>query len=238
MNLKKMTGKDICTGVVAACLVVCFLVYIFVYRSYNEKSELKTQNDALQKEVDDMKVYYDKMPEYKQEKTRMVGAVSTYTEDYPGDAKEEDALMLAVKMNEVATVNFNQINMDSPKVIYTVAEDVVKSAGIEGLDTKIEFVNKQITYSNLTDYSNFKRCVEEVYNSPYRVAVNTVAYTKDSPDNNFINGTIDVTFYSLRGMNKTYEYPEMPEYVSGTSDFFTLFKYDDYEEYTSGLVEE
>lgn len=221
--MKNVTNKQVFMVVLLIGVVVCLLVYMLVFSSYNDKTEaLKKSNEQLRTEVDDMKQYYDNMESYIADTNRMVAGISEMTEDYPGDAREEDVLMMAVDIQSVATVNYDKINVEEPKAIFTVAEETVTGASIDGLMEQIDFMMRQATYSNETSYGSLKRAIEKVYESPYRIGINSISYKKDNDSNNYMKGTIDICYYSVRGMGKEYTAPNMPSYFGGVTDLFGL----------------
>lgn len=204
-------------------VVVCLMVYMLVFDKYNEQTAaLKTSNAQLKIDVEDMKQYYDNIPVYRADINQMMASISEFTEDYPGDAKEEDVVMMAVAMNSVAVINFDKINVEEPKIIHTVPVETVTGAAVEGMEEAVDFVVRQASYSNTTTYSNLKSAVAEVYKSPYRIGINSLSYKKDNAANNYIQGTIDISYYSLRGMGKSYEDPNMPTYFGGATDLFGI----------------
>jgi len=219
--MKKLTSKEICYGVIAAVACACLLVYMFVVKNYNEKTDvLKASNAELRQKVEDMKQYYDNMAFYKSEKTRMTGEVNTLTADYPGNAREEDTIMMAVDLNNTAIINFDDIKISGNDAIHTIPKETVTAAGIEGLNSEIVFRQRQATYGNTTDYADLKTVINRIYESPYRIGVNSISYAKDNDANNLIKGTIDITYYNLEGMNKEYKKPDMSEYMSGSMELF------------------
>ncbi|MBR1855393.1 MAG: hypothetical protein IJ794_20000 [Lachnospiraceae bacterium] len=225
---KKFGAKEVCGAVAVIGVLVCLLVYILVFNKYNELTEeLTSQNNALEAQVNDMKVYYDKIPYYKENIETMKATIEQVTADYPGDAREEDVIMMAVRMQREALINFDKIGIESTKTIYSVPEDIVKGLNDDNLKTQIDFNAKHATYGCDTDYSNFKTAVSTVYDDAYRVGINTVSFKKSADDNNFIEGTIDITYYTLAGMNKEYTKPDMAEYISGVTDLFPAIEGDE-----------
>lgn len=224
--MKNVTKQQVFSVVLLIGVVVCLLIYMLVFTKYNDATAaLKTSNAALKTEVDSMKEYYDNMEVYRTKVKEMVADIEERTEDYPGDAKEEDVIMMARDMSAVALMNFDKINVESPKVLLNIPEETVKGANIEGLDQSIDFVERKATYSNQTTYGNLKSAVEKVYDSPYRIGISSIAYRKESETNNFVQGTIDVCFYSINGMGKEYTAPEMPVYFGGATDLFGALPY-------------
>lgn len=223
--MKKITSKQVFTVVLLIGVVACLIVYMQVFTKFNDLTEeLKTSNEQLRADVEDMKQYYDQMEVYKADTKDMINAVEKLTADYPGDAKEEDVVMMAVDMQSVATINYDQINIKSPEKIHTISEETVAGAELEGMDGEINFMMRRATYSNTTTYADMKQAVQKVYESPYRIGVDSIAYKKNGDSDNYIEGTITISYYSLRGMGKDYTAPKMPTYFGGASgnDLFGL----------------
>lgn len=221
--MKKITSKQVFMVVTLIGVVVCLLIYMLVFTKYNDlTTALESSNAQLQTQVDDMKQYYDNLEVYRKDSADMVAAVSEMTEDYPADAREEDVLMMAVNLQSAAVINYDKINIASPETVHTIPVETVTGAAVEGLEEQIDFMARQATYSNTITYSGLKSAIERVYASPYRIGINTISYKKDSDSNNFLKGTIDITYYSLSGMGKEYTAPEMPAYFGGGTDLFGL----------------
>lgn len=218
--MKKVTKKHIFLGILAVCVACCLVVYMLVYNKYQTETEtLKASNDALQIEVDDLKVYYDKMDYHNAEIIRMTKFISDQTSDYQNRATEEDVIKMAIDMQNEATVLFKTINIDSAEKIQVVAEDVVAAADIEGYEGEIVFTERQASYQCSTIYEDLKKCIDVVYDNPHRVGIQSVNFKKQSPEHNQIEGIITLSYYAVEGMNKPYEYPDLLEYTtSNTAD--------------------
>lgn len=221
--MKKIDKKQIFWVIVLIGVVACLLIYMLVFTKYRDLTDqLKVSNAALRADVQDMKQYFDNLELYRSEKSKMIALIPQMTADYPGDAREEDVIMMAVDMQTVAIMNFAGINIAEPESIHNIPIETVEGAAIEGLDEEIDFMLRQATYTSKTTYSSFKNAVAKVYESPYRIGVNAVAFKKDADTNNVIAGTIDISYYSLQGMGKEYKLPEMPSYAGGSMDLFGL----------------
>ena len=209
--MKKLTKKQVFVVVLILVIGVCAVVYSMVFSDYKTKTEaLKASNDTLEAEVKDLEQYFVNMATYKTQQKQMLEDIEIRTADYPGDAREEDVLMMAVDMHSVAIVNFKSISIGASENIHSIAKEAVSAAGAEDYKEQIDFVEKVATYSNITDYGNLKACVEKIYASPYRIGIDAISYRKVSEGNLEIDGTIDIAYYSIKGMNKDYVYQEMP----------------------------
>lgn len=221
--MNKEKAKTIFMGVVGVGIVVCLIVYFMVFNKFNDMtSELKKSNAALQVEVDDMKVYFDEMETNRRLKNEYWEDINSKLQEYTAAIRDEDAIMVAVAMNNDSIINFSEINFKYPEIIHTVAEDIVKKVGEESLTGTVDFYEKQVTYANDTDYSNLKRAVAAIYNSPYRLGISAISYKKQNDTDNLIEGTIDVIYYSVDGLGKEYATPEMPGYLKGATDLFGI----------------
>lgn len=219
--MKKLSAKEICMAIVVAGVALCFVIYLLVFNKYKEETEaLKASNATLEAQVNDLKQYYDNMEFYRKNIAQMKELVAQVTEDYPGDAREEDTIMMAASMQDTTLVNINSINISPQNVIHSIPADVVKGLNDETLQSDIVFQRRNATYSVETNYFHFKDIVSRIYDDKYRIAINSVSFSKESDENNFITGIIDISYYSLDGMNKEYVKPDMTQYASGLVDFF------------------
>jgi hypothetical protein len=220
-TMKKVTNKQVFMVVLVVVIIAVVLVYLNVFVAYTDKADaLQKSNKELQVQVDDMKQYYDNMEVYRTKTSELTTVIEDELADYPADSRVEDAVMMAVSMQDVALVNFDQINIGTSESIYTVPQETVAAANIEGMTEELDFVERQVTYSNELDYTNLKKCISEIYNSPYRVGISAVTYKKQSDDTKIIDGTIDVAYYSLTGLGREYQPLTIPEYQSGTTELF------------------
>lgn len=237
--MKKLGAKEICMGIVVAGIALCLVIYILVFRKYQDETDiLKSSNQQLEIEVNDLKQYYDNIPVYRKNIEDMKTLIADVTKDYPGDAREEDTIMMAVSMQQNAVVNFSSINIAGQKAIHTIPQDVVKGLNDETLQSKIEFRQRQATYNCTTNYSELKNVIARVYDDKYRVAINSVSFTKNAEEDNNITGVIAVSYYSLDGMNKEYVKSEMADYMAGLPDMFRATVNEDGESILFGEVEE
>lgn len=238
--MKKVTSKQIFSGVLVAGIALCLLVYLMVFTKYNDqKAALEKSNKDLQEQVDELKGYYDDMQFHQTQIASMKDAITILTYDYSSEANEEDFIMTAVAMQQNAIINYEKINIDTEEVIHTIPQETVTGAKMEELENQIEFFERKASYANTTDYANLKKCIEEVYKSNQKVGVDAISYKRESESNNFIKGTIDITYYTIQGMGDNYEPPKMDSYLKGgITDMFGKLVTDEDEEGNSSAEEE
>ena len=223
-KLKKYFNKQTFLGITLVGLLVIVVVYVLVYLKYMEKTEsLEASNQVLKNEIRELEEYYNNMEMYKEEIEIMRAAVGDIMSEYPADAREEDIIMMAVQMQENNAISYASINMEESEGVYTVPQNLVAPAQIEGLENDIVFAQKHATYVNETDYHNLKGCIEDIFASPHRIAIENIVYAKDEEDGT-LEGNISLYLYSAQGTDKVYEAPDISKYISGTDDLFKTGK--------------
>lgn len=196
------------------------ILYVFVYMRYSQLTEqLEESNIQLKNSLVELKDYYDNMDKYQRESNQLEEAIEALMVEYPADAKEEDVIMLAVHTQEQNLLNYDNISMSQPELVYTVPQNIVTAASMEGYHQQIDFLEKQATYTNVTDYKNLKGIIEQIYEMPNRIAINNITYTVNE-DSGSLEGMIDLSFYIEAGTQKQYVYPDIDEYISGTDNPF------------------
>lgn len=224
-KIKDLFNKQVMTGIALVGFLVLLILYVFVYLKYVRMTEeLTTANDQLQKKVAVLKEYYDNMEEYQQDSEVMEDEIMTIMSEYPADAREEDVVMLAVNIQKKNSLNYDNINLEEPEIIYSVPQNVVAAGLIEGYAEQIDFRQKKATYVNETNYGNLKGIIEQIYKDPNRIAIHNISYMKEREDSEVLTGIIDVSFYSASGTGKEYVAPDIAEYIKGTENIFQTLK--------------
>lgn len=219
-KIKKMFNKQTFAIVSAVGTLLVVIIYVFVYLDFSEKTQtLELSNRKLAENIKQLEEYDANKAQYEQDIEDYTNAINEIMGNYPADVREEDIIMLAVQIQQNNEIAYNNIKMEDTENVYTVSKDVVQPAGIEEFDKDIIFERKLATYSNTTDYGNLKGCIEQIFNSDNRIAINQIIYTKNK-ETGKLEGNIDLKFYCAKGTQKEYTVPDIKEYISGTSDFF------------------
>lgn len=219
-KLKKIFNKQTFAIISVVGVLAVVLAYVFVYLQFTDKtSALEKSNRELLETVTQLEEYAANRAQYEQDIEDYTVAINEILKQYPADVREEDIVMLAVQMQQENEIVYNNIRMDKMENVYTVNKNAVEPAGIEGLDKDILFEQKAASYSNTTDYGNLKGCIEQIFSSDNRIAINEIIYTKNK-ETGELEGNIDLKFYCAKGTDKEYVLPDIAEYISGTSDFF------------------
>lgn len=218
--LKKYFNQKTFAGISAVGLVIVVMLYVFVYLNLQTQTEeLERANATKQKEVDELAQYYNNLPQYEADIKTMEQQMKDILAEYPADAREEDALMLAVETQKHSAIGYDSIKLEEPVVSWDIPENLVLNADLEDYTQGMQFVSKHISYVNKTTYPNLKSVIETIFNTDQRIAIDNIMYTK-SETTGLLEGTIDVNFYSVNGTGKEYILPEIKEYPAGSSDIF------------------
>lgn len=219
-NLKKYFNQRTFMGVSLIGIVVFVFVYVYVYLGFVEKTEaLEQANMTLKQELQELEEHYQNMASYKQGIEEMQTAIEDILQEYPADAREENVVMLAVQIQEENDITYSSINMEEQEAVYTVPHDLFMTAGLEGFETDVVFAQKHATYVNETTYDDLKECIAQVYAVKERIGMDNIVYCKNQ-ETGMLEGNINLYFYSAAGTGKTYEAPDIAEYISGTENLF------------------
>lgn len=207
-------------GVTLVGVLVLVALYVFVYLDYTSKTEtLQKSNEELRAVITELEEYNTNMEQYKIEIDEIKAEANSILDMYPADAREEDAIMLAVELQERNTIDYDAINMDEKESVYVVEPYLVTAADMEGLDESLVFMQKHAVYVNETTYPQLKSVIKQVYQSNNRIGIDNIVYTKNE-EFGILEGNIDIYFYSLAGTDKEYIAPDIAKYAKGTSDPF------------------
>lgn len=218
--LKNYFNQKTFLGVTLVGALALVVVYVFVYLDYTQKTEeLEKSNNELQAAVNELEEYSNNMEQYKVEIEEIKAEVDAILAQYPADTREEDAIMLAVEVQERNVIDFDAINMEEKEGVYTIEPDLVTAAGLEGLDESLVFAKKHAVYVNETTYAELKSIIKQIYESDNRIGIDNIVYTKNE-EYGILEGNIDIYFYSLAGTDKEYVAPDIAQYAVGTDDLF------------------
>lgn len=220
--MKKEKNKNTLIYVAAFGALLMVLCYVFVFQKFNTAAEeLERSNRELNQRVADLKVYYDNRELYLNESERIRQEIGGILEEYPADAREEDAIKLAIYMQMQSGLAYSNISISSPESVKIIPSETVTSAGIEEYSGQIAFSGRDASYVNEISYEGLKGAVKTIFESNNRIGINNIAYVKNETN---LTGSIDVTFYSAQGTGKEYTAPDLMQYLSGTENIFGTFK--------------
>ena len=224
--MKKNSSKQTALYVALFGVLALVVVYFLVYKAYMDKAEqIRTSNISLTARVDELKKYYDDLDFYNGEIEMMEAQIFTWLDAFPADVLEEDILVLALDTEKVAWVDYSNINMGTKEALKVIPAETVLASGMEELQQEIIFVNRTTSYVNSVDYENLKDVVKEINAQDNRLNISNIAYGRNT-ETGLLEGTIEVTFYSVIGTGKEYVPQKLKDYRSGLEDLFNISHYE------------
>lgn len=217
----KNKAKSAMTMVLLGGVLITILVYMYVYSEFNKKTEnLKNSNATLQTRVDELKEYYDKMEDYQNGIKEMTADIHKKLDFYPSDVREEDAVRLSLDiMEKNYLVDFKSIAIGESKEVYSIPEDIVKDAALEEYTGNINIYKREMTFNNVTLYSDLKNIITLINGKGENVKIGSVAYVKNETDG-VLEGTVVCDFYYALGTNGTYSAPKLEDFPAGKANIF------------------
>ncbi len=214
-------NKNILVYVAAFGALLLVLVYVLVYqRLVTEADSINASNRTLSQRVNELKAYYDARAQYAADTQALEQLTDELLQQYPADAREEDAIMLAVQMQRNSEAQFLTINMEKGDAVKVIPVETVTAAGNEKYTQELQFCEMTATYVNEVSYAGLKRLIQTVFDSSNRIGIQNIAYSKGDAENPNLSGHIDLVFYSVTGTDKEYLPPDIIPYLAGTDNIF------------------
>lgn len=215
-------SKNIMLYVAGLGALLMILVYFLVYQKFVEKAKvIEDSNKVLEERVHVLEGYYNA----RETNLRNTQLLEQLTDEllmvYPADAREEDAIILAVQMQQESGAEFLSINMDrGGNPIHVVSAETVRAANSEQYTQEIQFRDMTATYINEVSYAGLKNLIQMVYNSNNRIGIRDVSYARGNEENPNLAGEVELVFYSVSGTGKEYVAPDIVPYLAGTDNIF------------------
>lgn len=222
---KEKTGgdsnKNLLIYVAAFGALLMIAVYFLVYNKLMEQAEtIERSNQELSARVDELKVYYDNRETYLKLTQVTEQLIDEIVLAYPADAREEDAIILAVRMQQESGASFQSVSMEKGSAIHTVAAETVTAANSEKYTQGIQFYTMNATYANEVSYSGLKSMIQMIFDNDSRIGIQNITYSKGDDENPNLTGHMDLIFYSASGTGKEYVAPDIVPYLAGTDNIF------------------
>lgn len=218
--MKKLSDKKIMTYVVLTGFVFFIAVYFLIYQKFNDKAAaLEAGNITLNQRVTQLKQFFDDMDKNKKEISSMQEQVQEWLAEFPADVKEEDIIVMAMDTEKNAAVAYTNINIADREALRTIPAATTCLSGMENLTQDLIFVKRLTSYVNTTDYLNMKNVIQTINDSNKRLSISKITYSKNE-ETGLLDGTVEVTFYSVIGDGKIYEPQPLADYENGLSDLF------------------
>ncbi len=215
------SNKNLLIYVAAFGALLLVLVYVLVYQKLVTNAEsISASNRTLSVRVNELKQYYDAREQYLADTQTLEQLIDELLAQYPADAREEDAIMLAVQMEQNSEAKFLTVNMEKGDAVKVIPAETVTAAENEKYTQELQFREMSATYVNEVSYAGLKKLIQTVYDSSNRIGIQNISYSKGDAENPNLSGHIDLVFYSVTGTDKEYAAPDIIPYLAGTNNIF------------------
>lgn len=213
--------KNILIYVAAIGALLMVLVYVLVYQKLvTAAEEIEASNAQLSVRVNQLKGYYDNREQYAKDTLLTEQLIDELLTVYPADARDEDVIMLAVRMQQGNDGEFSSISVDRGDAIHIVSAETVSAAASEKYTQEIQFRELYATYTNEVGYPGLKSMIQAIRDSNNRIGIQNIAFTKGDVENPKLTGHMDLVFYSVTGTGKEYVEQDIVPYIAGTDNIF------------------
>ena len=227
-NLAALNNQKIFLYVVLVALLGFLAFYMLVFQKLEEKTaEMNSKNAALRTKVAELKEVYDNLDAYKGSIDVMTGEVKDILSTFPADAREEDAIVIAVDTLNKAYVEYSTININAKEEVGTIPQEIVDNAGIPEYTEPIVVEKRSVAYVNNTDYINLKTIIKTILDYKGKKTIEKIVYSKTEDNDHgdgYITGTIEVMDFVAEGTGAEYEAPDLKDYEAGLYDLFGIIK--------------
>lgn len=231
MFSKKLTDKSIMAACILLGAVILLLVYFVPFsNTKTEITEYETKNASLQATLKSLQVYYDNRNIYIQETAVLQKEITVLANAYPSAYRPEDYIMEAVTIESIADdITFEEIKIEEADSIAVIDAATVQGAQIENLNSQIEFIEQDVVYQNIIDYTSLKQSLAEILSSSYCANIQSITYQTNTKTG-MLEGDITLGYFYVTGTGVEYNPPYIPEYAQGTDNIFGKYEIEEAED--------
>ncbi len=217
----KNKAETACILTVVVGILLIFVSYLYIYKPNVQKTaDLEASNQQLQLRVDELRGFYEKMPEYKEKNAFMEEDILKKLDEFPIDVKDEDVIHLALRTwEEGIPTGYTTILVGERKELGVVNEEIVVKGDVDGLEKALTFKERTGTYDNMTTYTYLKDLLASMNDGQEQLAINKISYTLNE-ESKMLEGSIECKYYMVDGINKPYVPKDFKEYELGVLNLF------------------
>lgn len=239
-----MSKKDIQLLLIVFGILIGFASWQFIYKPNQAKAEkVKTENTALQNEVNELEVLDAKKEDFLADIETMKADCTKITNSFASGLLTEDEIMYlynmeivdanevkvpSVSMSAATEVPYTTVAVTTDAASTTDATATAETAAdgtaaeqvevFQPVDEGIKMYDSKTTVSFTTSYNGLKNVVKYVYEIPARKAISSVSLT--ASENGYLTGTMELDFYCMTGTDVPYSYISIPGVPLGTNNIF------------------
>lgn len=176
----------------------------------SKTNELKSQNDGLQAQYDELQVYIEGKSQYLRDTESNNKSALDIVNNYASGVTKNSTLHYMEKLLSEYKLSSSSVSLNDP-------EDVT-SFSVEGTDYPCQKTGISITYE--MKYSTFKEFIRDLREKESKIFVDSLTISPNF-DNNTVSGQLSLIQYSIAGSENEYEEPnvEIPVGVDSIFNF-------------------
>ena len=231
MNKKSGINKQVFGYICVFAVLIVVGVYFLGVKKFDEKAATaKANNDVLEADINALRQFKTMEAQYKADIETMKTEILEVFKKYPGGSLPEDVIMHAVTTQLTTEVVYENINIGSAEDYKVIPAETMATIGLQDeektYNEEVAFVEQQASYANTLTYASLKDTIKAVNESPYKLGISSISYSSKGEDEpGMLEGSIVLSFYSMRGNGEEYVAPEILPYTSGAENIFGWYDF-------------
>lgn len=231
MNKKSGINKQVFGYICVFAVLIVVAVYFLGVKKFDEKAATaKANNDIIEAEINALRQYKNMEAQYKADMETMKADMIEVFNKYPGGSLPEDVIMHAVTTQLTTEVVYENIVIGSAEDYKVIPAETMAAIALKDeektYNEEVAFVEREASYANSLTYVGLKDTIKAVFNSPYKLGISNISYSSKGEDEpGMLEGSIVLSFYSMRGNGIEYVAPEILPYTSGAENIFGWYDF-------------
>ncbi len=207
-------------------LIVIFLVVVIVAAAYNfgykrftnERTELESDIDSLEKQIEVKKEQYEKEGFYLIMTEIYGDKFAEELKKFPEDIQEENQIMFFKEMEKYLQSEKNQFKI--PTVSFSEGQTIIRFQQTEKVTGELyEGVSSSISFPFTLEYEKFKALLDYLEEYKDRSVISTISASYNE-DVDLVTGSVVFMQYAISEETRILLQPEVEDILLGTDNIF------------------
>lgn len=214
----KVSKRDIKLLLVLAGLLIFLGLYFGMFTRYQEKTAaVNASIGEMEPKLEELEGYYKNLSTDEQGVADAHKAIQNELEFYPAGIKDEDFLVSLLDMEKKIGFTMESVSFDAPSLLLQFPCAV----GQQSEETVVDMsaYRAGVVMTNQLTYPQLKQCIDYIYNSPQRTALDSVSVSFNS-ETGKLTGSFSIAKYYLTWDGAKYTPANLPIVNKGVADLF------------------
>ncbi len=214
MNNNKATESQKKLLILLLMAVVFFAAYRFAYQPLAEETAtLEDENDALEREIADLKNKAQNEAIYQAETEAIHASIGEVLAKFGPGVTPEKSILFFIELARVAEVQIPTISFGTPVLVYTTSS----LTNEEGAAYGQYMATYNVAYS--TSYQGLKTLIAYINQYPEKMNISTLTAAYNS-ETDSLSGNLSIDWYMLTGTKKQYQFDDLGTIDIGNQNIF------------------